>query len=659
MPESRHRTTIEVDVDDRAVRQLGQELERAIDPSHMAAFERSVERSNRAIERLTRATERMTRASSALARATIGGGGPGGGGGVGRPRGPGFIGRTAATALGTALGQGAVGGRGARLAQMAGAPAGGEGFLGGMFNMIPYAGPVLGAAIQGAQQYYGQYIAAQQARYGAFGATGVTPGGLVGGDLRRAGYGPLAQPGILSQMAQQTGRTGSAAGLGDRTGLEGIVGGGARFQRALGVNPAAILRGAEVQGSVDDAPGLMMDTMARVIEMGFRRSGWAQAVEGLSDLIGSMQRQGIQIDARSMLGLYAGLAAARDPQGNQLPGLRGQAGAAFAQTVMQAGQNVAQGNRSFDFLMLQAAGGGRGGSRTLMQARVFGEQHGGEVFYNLLERLQGMGGANTAAGRQQLAYYLSENLGISADLATQLSQLDPEQIQAMRAASAQEGRGRGGVADFLAREEARIAGPAEAVETEAGLEAQRVDVGAIVSRRVQRIQRAEIALVQVFMPRALDLVNAVMDVAERLRAAFQEGGTAAVLAEAAQMMTALASGIATIAGGAVGSIADWAAQELGENDPVTQNLRRMETALGGGVSTPTGTQATPAGGTGARGGRGGGGARQTAPGGVGGGLTALDPWEAARRHAEGLSDALRRIQELQGTVTDGSVEAIA
>ena len=642
MPETRHRTTIEVDVDDRAVRQLGQELERAIDPSHMAAFERSVERSMRAIERLTRATEKMARASSALTQQASGGGGGGGGG-----RGPGFVNRTMSTAMGTALGRG-FGGAGARAVQMAGSPAGGEGFLGGMFGAIPYAGPVLSAAISGAQNYYGQYIGAQQARYGAFGTTGVGAGGRSSSDLRSLGYGPSSVPGVLQGMSGRSGRSGAE--------LEQIAGQGAMYQRMLGVDPSSILGGAETQGAVSNPNEMMAQAIASAMVIGFRRTNWTEAVDGLSQLVGSLQTQGIQVSADSMMGLYRGLGiASQGIGGPSAPGLTGRAGAAFAQNIIQRGQGIGQGSSSFDFMMLQAAGGGRGGTRSLMDAQIFGERHGGEVFFNLLERLQGMS-SGSQSDREQLGHYLQDNMGISADLAMQLASMPPEQVEAMRAAAENANVGQAGLTSFLNEQAGLIGGPAGAAEREAGLEAQRVSVGAAVAPAVQEIQDAEIALVTVFMPAALSLVTRVMGAAQELVAAFRAGGVAAVLARVAEMMTTVIAGVTeAVSSGAalaLGVAADYAASQYGEGDPITQSLRQMQNTIGGtdpaGSNSP-GIQPTAPGSTGGATGP------VSSSGGMSGGTDPLSGASAALRLAANNIDSYRRTV---GSVTDASLETV-
>lgn len=642
MPESRHRTTVQVDVDDRAVRQLGQEIERAIDPAHMEAFERAVERSNRAIERLTRATERMTRASTQMSRAAS----------VSARSQPGFAGRTASTAVGTMLGRGPVGGRLQRFAQAAGGPAGGEGFLAGMFDMIPYAGPVLGAAVRGAQQYYAQYIAAQTSRMQGFGVSGIAgTGPTLGRDLLGLGYGPAQQAQVLGNMAQMSGRRGA--------GLAQIAAPAAMMERFMGVNPAALFQGSEIQGQIEDPVAFMQEAIGSLREMGFRDPELTSAVQQLSSVIGEMQTRGIYLDPRSMVALMRGLGAARLPGGIPLPGLTGQAGAGFAQRITQMGGNLGQGASAFDYLMLRAAGGGRGGNRTLMQARVFGERQGGQVFFNLMDDL--MSRVHSEGDREALGFFLAENMGIPADLAMQLASMDSDQIASMREAAGDAQIGRGQLTDFLQEQMGVARGPAAAVAREAGLEAQRVGIGGRVADSVQQIQDAEIALVQQFMPAALSLVTGTMRGARELIDAYDEGGVAGVLAKIAEMTTAFVEQAGRLVGRAAGQafegIGDLVGEVLGQDDPLTMTVRNLGRSLmggGEGEAAPTGGAGRgAAGGGAAEGAQGasGGGAPGTEPG---GGLGPISDARAALRAAE------RHLGRLEGSMGlgDGDLEAV-
>lgn len=640
MTESRHRTTVEVDVDDRAVKQLGQEIDRALDPRNIEAFERALERSNRAIERLTRATEKMGRASEAMARSSASGARSS----SQTARQTGFLRQVGATAVGGLISR-SLGPRGyaGRAVSAAGGPAGGEGFLPGMFQMIPYAGPVLGAAIQGAQQYYQQHIAVQQARMSAFGGTGIAePGGRLGRHLMGLGYGPSAQPGVIGQMAQASGRSGDALRQ-IMTGDQGA----SSFDRFMGVNPGAIFRGSEVQGDQDDPMGLMTETVASAIEIGFRRTDLNQAVQGLSSVIGELQTSGVQMDPRSLLGFYRGLGQ------SGAAGLRGEAGASFAQRFTQQAGQTGQGNTSFDYLMLQAAGGGRGGSRSLMGARVFAEQQGGQVFFNLMENL--LSRTQTSGDREALGFYLSESMGIPADLAMQLASMDPSTIASMREAAANQNVGRDQLSGFLQDQMGAAAGPRGSTAREAGLEAQRVGIGGRVAESIQRIQDAEINLVQQFMPAALGLVTGTMRAAQELITAFEEGGVAAVLTKISSMMGDMVGAAGGMVGAAAGqtfrAIGNVAEEALGADHPLTEGLRILQDPSTGGLAAPT----LGPGGAGA-------GSAPSAPSTGGGpgtepgtGLGPLSDARAALREAEA---ALGRFERMQMGLGDADLEAL-
>jgi len=294
-----------------------------------------------------------------------------------------------------------------------------------------------------------------------------------------------------------------------------------------------------------------------------------------------------------------------------------------------------------------------------MQARVFAEQQGGQVFFNLMDDL--MARVKTPADREALGFFLSQSMGIPADLAMQLASMDPEQLQGMRAAASDQNVGQDRLLGFLEERMTAGAGPAAAVAREAGLEAQRVGIGGRVAESVQEIQDAEIALVRQFMPAALRLVTGTMRGAHELVQAYEEGGVAGVLAAVATMMGDLLEGASKVASeaaaGALNAAGDLAAEALGSDNPITQGLRELGRAVqhvaedpraqGRGSGQYVDPPPPPPGGSGASTGGGG-------PGTEPGGLDPLaDASGALRRAADGI-DRFRR----QGSFLDGDLEAV-
>jgi hypothetical protein len=277
MPDTRHRTVVEIGVDDREVRGLGQTMERAFSTRTVEAFERSIERTGRAMEKLTQAQARliqqMARMEQAVARQERGPGAPAGApGGPGAPGGAGgarrggggfggtFGGSFAGTAAANLL---------TRAGGMAGAMAQPQGFVGQMVSGIPYIGPALGGAANAVQQLYGEFASRQIARSRAFGVTGIGGGagggyGGLAGVGTRYGIGPTEFPGTLAGLSQQTGMRGAE--------LAGAVPSLLRMQQTMGFgNIASIVGGAGAAGGTgEDVYSIILDAVTSGVQAGFR-----------------------------------------------------------------------------------------------------------------------------------------------------------------------------------------------------------------------------------------------------------------------------------------------------------------------------------------------------------------------------------------------------
>jgi hypothetical protein len=530
LPETRHRTVLEIGVDDREVRGLGATMDRTFSTTSIDAFERSLERTSRTLGKLVEqqnkllgALSRMTGAGGGFAGPGVSGGGAGGFGGPAGPpappaaarRRPGrFLQRTAATALGTSIG-------------MAGAGLQGQGFAGMMAAGIPVVGPMLLGATQGIRNFYGAHVQQQMARAGAVGQAGVGAGGF--NQFQRAGirlgYGPSESPGVLGGIGAQTGMVGQD--------LMNVAPRLARAQRVMGFqNLGNVLGGAGAAGPGGGAGSpfsLMADAVFTGVSGGIREARLDRFFSQFGSWIEGLRTSGIQISASSLMQLVRGTSMLGRT-------FQGEAGAQAAQGFMGA-MRGAGGRQGQGALMALRAGGLRGGgfgNRTFMQAREWMQQNPAQAMSNFMQMFRQVSRGATPDEASLFAEQIWSSLGM---------QLEPGQARDFAQAAMDPGGGpaqaflqqfddaRAGddrVQSMIERRTGQAAGVLATPRAEAGYEAQRAGVGGRpeIIRAMRNMRTLEVALAKEFLPAVAGFISGAIGFLRRALAAFQQGGMA-------------------------------------------------------------------------------------------------------------------------------------
>ena len=506
MTVTRHKTILEIGVDDREVQGLSQTMERAFDPAMVEGFTRSIERLERTLEKLTKSVDKLAKSQEDDDRrggggflSAIFGGGRGGGGRRGKKdegsrfwqtAGGSFVGTAAANYMGRMGGQMAQGG----------------GFVGSMAAGIPIVGPAFAGALSGIQNFHQQYIGQQQAVLGAYGRTGIGNQGLGGlyGAGARLGLGPGAIPGLLQGYSQQTGLSGA--------GLAGVAPQLMAAQQMRGFGSlGSILGGAGAAGGKLQDPGqLMEDAIASGFQIGIRESRMDQYLAQLGGWTESVRNQGINLSMESAAALTATM-------GNL--GLKGQAGLRAAQSFQQAMGRVGKGGGFGQVLALRAAGLGSGA--TFMQARAFAEGNPEIMMQRIAKNLaaQGFDREGIALQLETVMDSLGVNLGgpqAYLDAADNVIGGKPltDVREGAEASEAQRRRRAKGIAG---------AG-AGALAAEAGLQRAAQNVGAGVAQDAIAVRKLEMRLAANVLPKFAKAVGGATDIMDQLVTAFSEGG---------------------------------------------------------------------------------------------------------------------------------------
>lgn len=551
MAETRHRTVLEIGVDDRQVRGLGASIDRTFSTNTIDAFERALARAARTLDALATNQAKMTsamvraeqqqRAMSARAaqdsqraqqQGQGGAGGPPGGGGGGQP---GFWNRTMSTAVGSAMGMGAAGARGSGAVSMA-------------MGAIPIVGPVLSGAVQGMQGFYQSHVQRMMGRAAAFPATGIMPAefGVAERMGARVGMMPGQSAAMMGQFAQQTGLTGEElmdiavggtstrarrrrerveAGLpmiaAEQAGAEegplagrnipilSLLG----FQQSLGLRNAGSLVGAMGTGIMpgqgqDDPVSILSEAVRSGIQAGFREGRLDQFFSQMATWVEQMRTQGIPIEPSALLGMVRGVSSFG-------VGFEGEAGQAAARQFQGAIQNAGRGSGIGQFMMMRAAGLGQG--RNYMEARAFAEQNPQEVMANFMEQYRAMTGGISGPVSAMFVEEAMRGLGM--------------QMSATQALSFAQAAGEGAGGDFMApaseaenqrtreyfQRRTRIGQQVYATpRAEAGYELQRANIGGQVASANRQIRQFEITLAQRFTPALGNFIADLTRAAERL-----------------------------------------------------------------------------------------------------------------------------------------------
>lgn len=507
MSDKRQRTVLEIGVDAQQLKSLDDTLHQTFDSQMLEAFERTLDRTVRTMESLVRVTEKMesslSRVGGGLGSVGGGGGGHGGGGGGhggggggggayhagggGGPQagGPSFFNRMGATAMGTYLGnvgQGAAGG----------------GFTASAFGGIPLVGPLLSAAIQSAQGYYGAYAGQQQALAGSVGATGYARPP----SLARYGLDRGQSAGFMQQMAGVSGLTGQDLAMFTPSAaraqhLGGVRGGGLDLVRAENAGGGGgYSGGAAFEGHMARALGTGAGNQADFrlpaagigagLMSGVREGRLSQFTSGIAGQVESNRMMGGGASTVGQLQLSAGLANLGNPnEGNN--GFRGEAGMAAAGNVLRSGQSFSPSNMSpIDTMKLMAAGLGEPGV-TMHDALRRIHNNPGEVMESMRQRLIEMGGGpGTDASVELMRTYMPTAWGIGGTMnqADSLAGGGPMDMAGLGEMAAEGG-------EFLSNRNRDVGGAFGVARTEAHHRNREAGIGRDVARSVQTIRRID------------------------------------------------------------------------------------------------------------------------------------------------------------------------
>lgn len=412
MPQTRHRTVIEIGVDDRQIKGLDKTLHRAFDDQLLASFERVLDRTGKTLEQMTKAAERfdalmrkgggMGGADGGAGRGGRGGGGGGGGGGgssadlrqlaraiEGLQRAqqtataaqPGFMARAGSTAVGSSIG-GYFGGLASNVGQ--------DGFISRAVSRIPVIGGLLSGAIGQIQRYYGMHAAGQQ-------SISRTVGGLgrrsVGGGFTGFGF---ARPEAMQQAlgyAQGAGLSGAGANddfmrtalelqmLSGVQGSEGVV-------RAGGVG----LNGPNHMGFSSGSPQqMMLQAVSAGIQSGVRESRLGQFVQAATSVLESGRLGGTDLTLAGVLQTIRGVSGLGAGFGGE-QGQRAMSGIVQTMGTFEAGSDAAS------LVAMRAVGFGT--ERSYHEATRFIQDHPEQALPLIMEQIRGMGGGNEDATRE-------------------------------------------------------------------------------------------------------------------------------------------------------------------------------------------------------------------------------------------------------------------
>lgn len=345
MPESRHRTRIEIKAESRDVKNLGRELERTFDPRHVDAFEQALSRSTEALAKLfqfqTKLGEKLDQAGKAKPPPLPG---------TTRARqtwerkvaeedrrnreyerkqqegrrGPGFGTIFGGTAAGTFAGH-ALYGSMQRVGGLTAAVAQGEGAINAALRAIPVVGETMSAAVERAQQLYQYFLAEQEAVGQTYGVTGARGLGRFRGAAQQFG---IAGP----QAAALLG------GFGQTARMEGgeLMQAAPQFieaQKLYGVDLAGLVGAGRAAGGITRGPEAELKIgIKEGFKAGFDASEMPRYFQSMSGTLTEIRERGIDLNIGALQdlvsffgrrGLRAG-AAMRAAQGVAGGGLVGE-----------------------------------------------------------------------------------------------------------------------------------------------------------------------------------------------------------------------------------------------------------------------------------------------------------------------------------------------
>lgn len=371
MTETKHKTTVEVAVDDRGLKNLGKTISEALSADSAEKLARSLEKAVSAFERMAELQRRQSQ----------GGGGAGSAifdpstGRYRDPRSGAVLGGAAAGAAGAAALSAIPGGRprgvfpgaqdtdeergdsksrwqrfreaGQHYSAVSANFVPHEGMLSSAASGIPFVGGFISGVLQSITQHFAYAVAEDKAKLEATGRTGST---IIGGG-GRWGRSVAEMAGISGQVADASGLRGNAlqavgGRLLDYQTFGGVgLGGTGGFMRSVTEGPTG--------ASAERAQEMLQEAVQSGIQMGIRDSDLEGFLQNIAGTVEEIRTHGINLQPETLLAFARQLGAT---------------GSAFQG---RAGMNAAGG-------LIQSAGGavGRGGLAGMIVGSHFGLGHG-------------------------------------------------------------------------------------------------------------------------------------------------------------------------------------------------------------------------------------------------------------------------------------------
>lgn len=584
MSEQRHRTVIEIGVDDRQLRQLGQTLDKSFSSKPMDAFEKSLERAVSVMEKLVSTQTKLIKGQEDVARRTraqqsrgVRGGshtqgltgllvgaalGTGGGAigaldalsGAGLAGNYGLMGRIGGAAW---LGGRGLGRLGTGLSRAAGSVMQ-EGFIGQMLSGIPVAGPFFQGAIGGAMSMYQSHVQRATARSQAYGATGLGQQdyGTLG---MKYGLGPTGIPPALAAIAtaagirgrdELQGRVPMAMDLAHLGGIDYSASGG--FMRATGMSALG--------NSLRNAPnemGSLAQTISAALAAGIEESQLGQVLENLSSTFEDLQTRGFRVQPSSLNPLMRSLGGLGTGSG-----FGGMAGMRAAMNLTEGVRRVGSNPQDDLFQMLLYQTAGLGSNKSLQEAKLALSEHPEEILPAFLQRLHGMiGNSQDPRQREALAELMQQGFGsIGATLsplqAQSLANLSQEQLTRF-------GRGPEGTEEYrayMARIGLNSSQVFGAAEAEAGFEERRANTGGDerLAGAVRHIRTRELEEIARYLPGAMDAIDDIVQAVGKFADDVRASGLGNALRNLISPAVSGSSNVNQISHTANGVPTDWA-----------------------------------------------------------------------------------------------------
>ncbi|MDQ3171508.1 MAG: hypothetical protein M3Q55_15345 [Acidobacteriota bacterium] len=529
MTDTRHKSTIEIGVDDRDLDETQKKIQRTFDPRAVEAFTRNIERATKSFEKMGVAAKK---AGMPATGGSFGGNTGGGGGGGGSQ-----IGLSAdISALRRAIQEladqnkktnereeqkahaGRGSGRGMAAMSAAAGFAGGVGvsaisggFVGTLASSIAQAvipifgeavGQVLSAGAQQAVALYQEYAQQQMAQAGAFGRTGVA-GGYVG-EGARYGLQPGQMPGILSQLSGSSGLDGSR--------LTSALPVQLRLSQLLGVEGAGGIVGAAetAGGRVSDPSELMLQAVSEGLAIGIRTTRLDQYLQNVSGWVEGVRSQGLNLSPESAMRMISGMAIA---------GLQGEAAVGAARSMSDSLATAGRGRGLAHALAISATGFGQPGGPDYHDALMMLEdrENHPQLMENFVGRVRGMGGST--GQRAYLMRTLAEGLGGS------MTETTADGLMRHGFANVMAG-GTDGATDLIEQRRRAAGGVFTAGAETASIAAQRIAVGGRRDVRTAAVDlmRRDTEMIALVLPTIARTLGQFNEVLGPLLRGFVEGG---------------------------------------------------------------------------------------------------------------------------------------